>query len=484
MLEIAALLLTIGGMLYHTLGIALGTTIYIALLVAVSLSLLFRTREGVVAGVVCAGCMVLGSLNMWRADAPTDARIYGNRAFDAQIVSVDRRLDKTNIVVRDIDYGKKLQVSVRGKVQVLPGDMRTVRGSVQRPEDFVTDTGRLFGYEAYLASKGIVGVVREGMLGPTTDTHFSISRIPTIIRYSFADVFARYIVFPFDGVMAGMTVGYQGGLPDYIADLFRNTGVLHVLVLSGYNITLLAGAIGILLRNLPFRLRNLLTILAILMLVLVSGAGVAAVRAGIMGSIAIFAGLSIRSYQPFRALIISYLFFFFLSPTSVFVDPGFHLSFLATLFMILVLPKVETLFQWLPQTRGIDVRELLMLAVSAPLFMLPYMMYFSGNFPLASPIANILFALITPVIMMSGIFLYALSWIGPVATLLGTLVSWCGSIVLKLLEYFSHIYIWQTPPLSWWGVALIYCSILYVLFHNDIISYLLQLGTRLRPGTS
>lgn len=484
MLELATILLTIGAMLYHVFHIDVAVIGFFGSCIVLVCLVIVRTRQGLLVGLLMGTMLFLGALNMWRVDAPTDLHIFGRRAFDAQVVSVNRQLDKTSIVVIDQTYHKQLQVSVLGRAAVLPGDRLTVRGEVAPPEDFVTDTGRIFGYEAYMKSKGVVGLVRQATLGPVTSHRFSLARIPTIVRYAFADVFATYVSFPFDGVLAGMTVGYQGGLPDYISDLFRNTGVLHVLVLSGYNITLLAGFLAILLKNLPFKLRTFITIVAILMLVLVSGAGVAAVRAGIMGGIAVFAGLSIRTYQPFRALIVSYLFFFLLSPTSIFVDPGFHLSFLATLFMILVLPKVELLFQWLPQTKGIDLRELIMLAFSAPIFMLPYMMYFSGNFPLSSPFANILFAIVTPGIMMGGIVLFALSWITPVATFIGTLISWIGALILRMLEWCSHIYIWNTPPISWWSVSLIYSGILYLVFKRDISSYLLQLYTRLRQRTN
>ena len=307
MLEIATIVLTVGAMLYHVFGVSIGVTGVVSSLLVLIAAIVFRTRRGMMLGAVMGGVLLLGWVAMWQADRSIDQRIYGKRAFDARVVSVNRQLDKVSIVVVDEEYGERLQVSVRGSLAVLPGDHLGVRGEVEVPEDFETGTGRIFAYQAFMESKGIVGIASSAIVGPVMSHSFSLNRFPTIVRYAFADVFARYVSFPFDGVLAGMTVGYQGGLPDYISDLFRNTGVLHVLVLSGYNITLLAGALAVVLKGLPFRMRNIVTIIAILMLVLVSGSGVAAVRAGIMGSIAVFAGLSIRTYQPMRALIISYI---------------------------------------------------------------------------------------------------------------------------------------------------------------------------------
>ncbi len=480
MLELFAGVLTLGALMYHTFGMSVVDVAYVGVVGAISIGIILRSRAGVVLAVIAGATFVLGAVAVWRVDTPVDAHIYGNRAFDARVVSVDRRLDKTNLIVLDKVYNAKLQASVSGRTLVLPGDTVTVRGSVTLPQDFVTDSGRMFGYEAYLKSKGIVGIVQQSIIGPVTASQMSLARIPTIIRYWVADTFASYIAFPFDGVVAGMTVGYQGGLPEYIADLFRDTGVLHVLVLSGYNITLLAGFLAVLLRGLSFKLRSAITVVAILMLVLVSGAGVASVRAGVMGSIAVAAGLWVRSYQPMRALVVAYICFFFLSPTMIFVDPGFHLSFLATMFMILILPKIEHMFHWIPRTRHVDLRELLMLALTAPVFMLPYLMYFSGTFPVASPLANILFALVTPLIMSAGIVLVVCSIIPPLAGLVGSIVSFGGTAVLRLLGLCARLPIWETPPVPWWGVVGVYGALVCVLFKREIAAYVLHQYRRLR----
>ncbi|MBP6904581.1 MAG: ComEC/Rec2 family competence protein [Candidatus Pacebacteria bacterium] len=484
MVELVALMLTIGAVMYHSFYTGIETVVYVGILVALSCALFFRTVRGICFGLILGATLILGALALWRIDEPVVGEVYGNRAFDAKVVSVDRRLDRTLLVVRDVMFDERLQVSVTGVVELLPGDTVTVRGTVAPPQDFVTDSGRIFGYQAYLASKGIVGLVNNPTVVLVDEGAWSLSRIATIIRYRVADIFAQHISFPFDGVIAGMLVGYQGGLPQSVQDLFRDTGVLHVLVLSGYNITLLAGFLGLLLRALPFRIRTILTVIAILMLVLVSGAGVASVRAGIMGSIALFAGLSIRTYQPIRALFVAYILFFFISPHTVFADPGFHLSFLATLFMVAVLPRVEQLFSFIPKTTHVDLRELIMMAVSIPIFMLPYTMYFSGSFPLASPLANMVLALVTPVAMIAGIIIVACAWVVPLAGLVGTITSLGGRLLLWLLKLSARLPQWQTPALAWWGVVMIYAGILGTLFRKDIATFVMQRYRMLRQRTN
>ncbi len=483
MIELVAITITLGAVLYHSFGLGIAEIAVVGGAVLVLTFMMVRSRRGLLLGFLLAGACMLGGIAVWNADIPIPAELYGKRAFEARVVSVNRQLDKTNIIVTDTTFNKKLQVGI-SKAEVLPGDIITVRAEVVPPEDFVTQTGRLFGYTDYLKSKGISGLGRNAMIVPIKDGGFSLSRIATIIRFKIADIFADRITFPFDGVLAGMIVGYQGGIPSSIQDLFKNTGVLHVLVLSGYNITMLAGFLAILLKGLPMKVRIGITITLIVLLVLVSGSGVASVRAGIMGSIALVGSLSLRTYQPMRALVLSYLLFFFISPGTIFADPGFHLSFLATMFMILVLPKVELLFRFIPKTNHIDLRELIMLAVSAPIFMLPYTMYFSGNFPLASPVANIIMAVVTPVLSIVGILLIALCWLGPVAVFIGTVISWIGILILRSLEWSSHMPMWNTPFLASGWTVLFYTTLVFLLFKKEIILYLVQLRSSLQRQTS
>ncbi len=295
---------------------------------------------------------------------------------------------------------------------------------------------------------------------------FSLNRFATTLRFHIANIFSRYVSFPTDGIVSGMLVGYQGSLPQWLSDLFRTTGVLHVLVLSGQNITLLAVFLSVVLKPVPFTVRSVLIALAIVLIVLISGSGVAAVRSGIMGTIALGAGLVRRGYVPLRALTISILFFFFYSPSTLFVDPGFHLSVLATVFMILVLPKVQKLCAFLPEHYGI--RETLCLAVFMPLYMIPYTMYFSGLEPVAAPFANIAMTVIVPLIMLLGACILAVSWIQPLASLLGTVLSFVGMTTVDLLKLLNTLPQLHTPPVSWWGVIGAYAVFFIIVLRTEI----------------
>ncbi|MDB5188602.1 MAG: internalization-related competence protein ComEC/Rec2, competence protein ComEC protein [Candidatus Nomurabacteria bacterium] len=465
MIELITVVLLAGAVLYHSIGIPLVGMAIISALTSAFFFIYFLSRKGLVTGLLIGIVLFLGAVTFWYHSNTVTQTFFADRIITGTIKSVDRRLDKTLLVVRDRQFDQLIQVTIHSQNNFLPGDTVKVYGTLQSPQDFMTNTGRLFGYHDYLQSKGIVAIVPIASVTLVSSGNFSLTRFATTLRFHIADIFTRYISFPIDGLAAGMLVGYQGGVPAGIQDLFRTTGVLHVLVLSGENITLLALFLSIILKPLPFKLRSFLTGAAIILIVLISGAGVAAIRAGVMGIIALTGGLVRRSYVPLRALTLSIIFFFFLSPETLFTDPGFHLSVLATIFMIVVVPKIEPLFYWLPE--AYHLRELVILAIGVPIFMLPYTMYFSGLVPSASPLANIVMAIITPFMMLGGAIVLACSWISPIAQIVGTTVSFVGDVILKLLAFLNTWPQLNTPPLAWWGVIAIYMIFFSLVFRQE-----------------
>ena len=227
-----------GAVLFHSGSFSLGGIGFLALLWGVLFCFMLRRRRSYVLGIALACTVVLGALRMWMI--PVHEVSLGNQAFVGTVKSVDARLDKTLLVVKKDDSDEVVQVTLRDKPSTLPGDNVSVRGIVELPKDFVTDTGRTFEYDQYLARRGVDAVMNRGQVVKLHESGFSFTRIATTIRFWIAGLLASHIVFPVDGIVAGMLVGFQGGIPSYLSDIFRPTGTLHTLVLSGYNITVLA----------------------------------------------------------------------------------------------------------------------------------------------------------------------------------------------------------------------------------------------------
>ena len=116
--------------------------------------------------------------------------------------------------------------------------------------------------------------------------------------------------------------------------------------------------------------------------------------------------------------------------------------------------------------------------------MLPYMMYFSGLFPLVSPFANIFLVPIIPLLMLGGLSVVVFSFIPFLASVLGVVTGFIGTITITVLTFFSTLPQWHTPALSGWCVIVFYLLLYGILFRKEITSYLVHLRNTFQQQTS
>lgn len=484
MIEPAFLALMIGAAGREFFGIDQTLMCIVGFFSAAALFILYPSRKGVYFCLCFFILIMIGSLRMGIEIREFSTDFFGPRTVEGTVATVSKKLEHTTIVVRDTVYGIRLQARFN-HTELLPGDLVRISGIVTAPKDFYTDTDRIFPYQKFLQGKNISALIENPKIIEQRDGPLSIMRIATQIRHGIAAVFASHVSFPVDGILSGILVGYQGALPEYIVTLFRDTGVLHVLVLSGSNITLFAGVAAAIVRGLPAIPRSAIVALLIILLVLVSGSGIAAVRAGIMAVLALLAPLFKSSYHPYSALSACALFFLILEPYVVLYDPGFHLSFLATFSMVCIVPKVQQSLQastlrHVPPT----VLEIVLLAVLMPIVLMPYTLYFSGVMPMASLPANMVFAVIGPILIGLGVMTALSTLITPFAHVVGVVSYSVGKVLIRILEYLHAWPSIEIPPFSGWIMAGIYTLGAVLFFRTEISGHALQLQRMLQQPSS
>ena len=144
-------------------------------------------------------------------------------------------------------------------------------------------------------------------------------------------------------IFAAMIVGDDSLLLRDVREEFQQTGVYHLLVVSGMNVALLAFAIFWLARRLrlPQWPASLLTIALSLFYAYIAGMGVPIMRAVLMLSLFLVARLLYRDRSGLNATGFAALVVLTLSPSALF-EPGFQLTFLALLAITgISLPVLE-----------------------------------------------------------------------------------------------------------------------------------------------
>jgi competence protein ComEC len=216
------------------------------------------------------------------------------------------------------------------------------------------------------------------------------------IRTAFTAKLRELFPEPAAGFILAILVGDRSGMPDGIQQAFRRTGTVHVMALSGYNVSILAAAIIGILGRRPASL--VASVGLIVLFVLVVGPAASIVRAALMGSYLILGQLFGRPQTATLACLLTAGAMLLIKPWSLRYDLGFDLSFLATLGILYLEPAVAARLGWLPRM----VRELVAPTIAASIPSMPVIAATFGTVSLISPVANVLVVPWIPWLMLAG----------------------------------------------------------------------------------
>ena len=280
------------------------------------------------------------------------------------------------------------------------GEDVSIVAQLREPEDFVTEAGRVFRYKQHLRQSGVhaVAFVDDGdvVCDGRADSLVVFAKLRSVF------VGAMHAVLPAQeaSLLGGLLLGLRGSLSVELLEAFRVTGLVHIIVLSGYNITLVAEAVRRLLSRLPRFVSLIVSFFAVIAFVFLAGAQTAAIRAGSMASLSLIARATYRENDGIRALLLVAALMVLYNPDQVLFSVSFHLSFLATLGLLVFSPIIERRLSFV--TERFQVREIVATTVATQVFLLPYLAYSIGEVSLIGILANIIILPIIPVAMAFG----------------------------------------------------------------------------------
>lgn len=303
------------------------------------------------------------------------------------------------------------------------GDHVRARGELRLPETFASDGGRVFNYPMFLAKDGVLYTL---VFAETDATGESVAHHPAnaaqSVAISIKQLFLRgvraAIPEPEAGLASGITVGEKRSMGEDLSDAFTRSSLVHVVVLSGYNITIVINGASRLLAHAPRALQFGSSGFVVLLFILMTGGAATAVRAGLMALIAAYARTSGRVFIALRALAVASVLMVVWNPYTLLFDPSFQLSVCATLGLVLFTPIFS---RWLPRIpERFALREIVASTLATQLTVLPLLLYQSGSLSLVAIPANLLvLAAIPPAMALSGIAAIGGLFAGPLAPLFG-----------------------------------------------------------------
>jgi len=417
-------------------------------------------------------------------------RITGDALFDTYIDTdvlvegvivgePDIRDNTTHIVVAldtlsldgiDTTIATKALITTEQYTPYSYGERIRLMGTVQKPQAFESENGRVFNYPKFLAKDRIFYTMFLPQIEKKGEGEGNILLAPLFaFKYAVIENVGRIIPEPYSSLAGGLVFGAKSSLGERLLDAFRRTGIIHIVVLSGYNVTIVALGLMYVFGFLSRRSRSVLGIVAIALFALMTGAGATIVRASIMAILVIIAHSIGQKADMTHFLFIAGFFMLLHNPSILTHDPSFQLSFLATFGLLHVSPSVERLVGFVPQ--WLSLREVFTATLATQIFVLPALLYMTGEISVVALFVNIL---VLPAIPLTMLFGFLTGMIGFVSVTL----SWIpGFIAFFLLAYeitivrlfnaipFASI---KIPFIPLWVVLLFYgCAVVFFLLKGS-----------------
>lgn len=349
---------------------------------------------------------------------------------------------------------------IRMKTKLYPrftyGDEISFSGKISTPFNFKSDTGRAFDYVGYLAKDDVFYEIKSAQVESVATTKtFSISGMLFYLKRRFVAHLEEVLGEPHAALAAGLVVGEKSALGKDLLNDFRIVGLIHIVVLSGFNITVVGDAMRRMLSFLPRIWGITIGGIGIGLFGVMVGGGATVVRSCFMAGVALSADLIRRDYNVTRALIFAALVMLIQNPLILLHDPSFQLSFLATLGLILLASPIEKKLTKIPEAFG--MRGIVASTIATQIFVSPYILYMMGSISIIGMVVNILVLPIIPITMLA-VFLTGAG--GFISINLAHIFGWVAHILLTyelhMVEWFARVpFASVTLPMfsGWWVVG-------------------------------
>lgn len=310
-----------------------------------------------------------------------------------------------------------------------------------------------FDYDAYLKSKGITGIIYINNFRDVKILSHNKNLFNDFIfsvRKFIDEKIYKYHSLNTAALLRGLLLADRGEISYETKTEFINSGVIHVLAVSGLHVGYIALIFLLLFGRLNIFLRSIITIAGLFLFMIITGVPPSVFRATVMAIIIIIAFLTNRSTNLFNSLAIAALIILAINPAEIY-NPGFQLSFAAVLSIAVIYPLIEKKINEF-HIKNKSLRYILLfigVSLSAQIGTLPLTLIYFGKVSLIALLTNLMVIPAIGVIIAVAIFTIIVSTILPfLAVYFASANDLFSFLMLSLISYsgqlsFSHLVIYR-----------------------------------------
>lgn len=253
------------------------------------------------------------------------------------------------------------------------------------------------------------------------------------------------------GIAEALLIGYTNDLDKDLVQAYSNTGVVHIIAISGMHLGLIYVLLVWLFAKIPFinksKIVQVVLILSCLWLFsLLTGAAASVLRSAVMFTFITVGKNFSKQSSIYNSLAASAFVMLCYNPYFLW-DVGFQLSYLAVIGIIIF---QKPIYNWLYiKNKWVnEVWKLVAISLAAQVLTFPICIYYFHQFPNLFLITNIIAVPLSSIILFTEIALIAFSWIPFVGVYIGKLVGllvWCMNMIIVQISHLPFA-VWDNIP--------------------------------------
>jgi competence protein ComEC len=287
-------------------------------------------------------------------------------------------------------------------------------------------------------------------------------------RDAFGSLINERIDEPESKLALGYLLGQRRTLPNGLVEVLKTVGLTHIVVASGYNLTILVRFMRRIFGKVSRFASFFFALLLVFGFIAVTGASPSMVRAGVVSVFSLVAWYFGRDLHPARLLMMTAFLTLMMSPTYL-SDLGWQLSMAAFAGIMLFAPVATKYFYG--DKKPNFAAQVVVETLSATIFTLPILLFNFGLFSLLALPANVLILPTIPFVMAATFLTGVFFWF----TILSQAFALISSVILKyhiaVMDFFAgQSWALVETNLSVWGVGIFYGVVFGVWFYMKKVS--------------
>ncbi len=267
------------------------------------------------------------------------------------------------------------------------------------------------------------------------------------------------------GIAQALLIGYTNDLDKDLVQAYSNTGVVHIIAISGMHLGLIYVLLYWIFANIPLIRRSkfsqlVLILVCLWLFALLTGASPSVLRAAVMFTCIAIGKNMKKQVSIFTSLAVSAFILLCYNPYYLWAV-GFQLSYLAIIgIVIFQKPMYNYLYV---KNKWVDkIWQLLSVSTAAQLLTFPVCIYYFHQFPNLFLLSNLIAVPLSTLILYAAMVLISFSWVPFLGLYLGKIVGGLTWVMNACILWINDLpfAVWDHIPSTVLSTILLYATLL------------------------